>query len=117
MILREAIIGGTYYPEWIEGEAEKKEADRVAFVYKAITNRERIALLEKSNQLQPNSVDVMKLAVTEIRNIFGANGEKLDTVDKLLDYKDAGHVIDYIILIAGRTIWQRQNGTEEQIKN
>ena len=117
MILKEAMIGGVYYPEYIESEMALPESERVALVYRALTNRERIMLIDSAKNVMPDPAQVCLTAVTQVRNVTGSKGEQLDTIEKLLNYNDAGHQIDYLIVIAGREIWRRQGGSAEMLKN
>lgn len=119
MILKEATIGGTYYPDYLESENAKPESERVAFVYKALTNREKIDLLDqvKGIGVEPNTVPLLMKAVTSVRNIVTEDGTELDTIPKLLAYNDEGHQVDYLLCVASREIWKRQGMSEVLSKN
>ena len=70
MILEEATIGGTVYLDYLDSEKAKPEAERVAFVYRALTNREKATLIHSTPIDKygiPNGVDVCEKAVT----VFG----------------------------------------------
>jgi len=119
VILQEAVIGGTVYLDYIESEMEKPEAERVAFDYRALTNREKVDLLHRSTNGNgiPNGVDVCSIAVKKVRNLFGKDETPLDTVEKMLAFNDADNVLAYMLVIVGAKIWRRQGGEEVGLKN
>jgi hypothetical protein len=117
MIMKEAVLGGTYWPDYLESERELPEDQRVTFVYKALTNREKIELLDEARGPVPHTVSLLKKCVTGIRNIGDGKGGDLDTIDKLLDYPDSDHTISYMLCIAAQEIWRRQGGTADLLKN
>jgi lambda repressor-like predicted transcriptional regulator len=120
VILKEAIIGGTIYLDWIESENALPEAERVAFDYGSISNRKRIELLHKSADGIPNPADVALAAIDDmgkkVRNLKAADGTALDTVRKILDYPDDEMALATMIYAVGRRIWLKQFGGE-QLKN
>lgn len=118
MILQEAVIGGVVYLDYIEAEMALPESDRVAFEYRALTNREKIDLLHRTTNGRgmPNGADVCAVAVKKIRNLNDAKGNPLDTVDKLLAYPDKDNSLAYMLVIVGARIWAKQSG-EEVLKN
>jgi hypothetical protein len=119
MILEEATIGGTVYLEYDEKEMALPEKERVAFDYRALTNREKIDLLHKSTGEWgiPNGADVCLVAVTRVRNLAGKDGNVLDSIPKMLAYKDGNNRIAYMITLVGAKIWRRQSGEEVGLKN
>ena len=124
MVLREATIGGVVYLDWNTVEMAKPEAERVTFQYGPLTNREKINLLHSSSGLglmYPNGADVCLAAIDakglKIKNLSGAKGEVLDTVQKLLEYNDAGNETAYMVELVGVVIWRRQSGEEVGLKN
>ncbi|MFA5165409.1 MAG: hypothetical protein WC481_07595 [Candidatus Omnitrophota bacterium] len=119
MVLEEATIGGTVYLEYDESEMALPEKERVAFDYRALTNREKIDLLHKSTGEWgiPNGADVCLTAVTRVRNLAGRDGAALDSVAKLLAYHDKDNKIAYMLTLVGAKIWRRQSGDEVGLKN
>jgi hypothetical protein len=119
MILQEAMIGGTLYLDYLASEMALPESERVAFVYRALTNREKVDLLHRTGNRNgmPNGADVCEKAITKIRNLYKPDGTPLDTISKLLDYHDGGNEIAYMITITGSKIWTLQMGNEEALKN
>jgi hypothetical protein len=117
MIMKEAVLGGTYWPDYLESERELQEDQRVTFVYKALTNREKIDLLDEARGPVPHTVSLLKKCVTGVRNIEDGKGGFLDTLDKLLGYPDSDHTISYMLCIAAQEIWKRQGGSVELLKN
>jgi hypothetical protein len=122
MILAEATIGGVLYLDWIDSEMALPETERVAIEYGTITNKERIDLIHRSsiNGL-PNPSDIALIAIDgkgkKIRNLKGADGTILDTVQKCLSYNDEKMIISQIIYRIGTSIWLKQLLTDEQQKN
>lgn len=120
MILQEATIGGTVYLDYDDDEMALDEKDRVAFDYRALTNREKIDLLHRTggNRGIPNGADVCLIAVKKVRNLLQRDGKTpLDTVQKLLEYPDVNNGIAYMLTIVGSKIWMRQSGEEVGLKN
>lgn len=120
MILKEALIGGTVYLDYDEREMALPENERIAFDYRALTNREKINLLHKNiNGIgRPNGAEICELSVIKVRNLFYTDGKTpMDTIAKLLDYKDGGNTIAYMLTIVGAMIWNRQSGDEVGLKN
>lgn len=123
MILHEATIGGVIYLDWIDSEMALPEAERVAFEYGAISNRDKVSLIYKNmgGNTMPDPADVCMAAIDglgkKVRNLKGPDGSPLDTIDKMLKCKDADLTIAYIIANVGMKIWARQNGGEEGLKN
>jgi hypothetical protein len=120
MILQEATIGGTVYLDYDDDEMALDEKDRVAFDYRALTNREKIDLLHRSTGSRgiPNGADVCLIAVKKVRNLMQRDGKTaLDTVGKLLEYPDVNNSIAYMLTIVGAKIWVRQAGEEVGLKN
>jgi hypothetical protein len=119
VILHEAVIGGTVFLEYIESEMALPEAERVAFDYRALTNREKVDLLHKTTNGRgiPNGADVCVAAVKKIRNLTRADGTPLDTVEKVLAYNDSDNWLAYMLVIVGAKIWSRQSGEEVGLKN
>jgi len=120
MILQEAKIGGTVYLYYDSDEMALAEKDRVAFDYRALTNREKIDLIHRSSSDRgmPNGADVCAIAVKKIRNLTKADGvTPLDTIPELLAYPDTNNSIAYMLTIVGAKIWVRQAGEEVGLKN
>lgn len=118
MILEEATIGGTVYLEYDEKEMALPEKERVAFDYRALTNREKIDLLRSTGEWNiPNAADVCLTAVTRVRNLNSKEGAPLDTIAKCLAYHDKNNNIAYMLTIVGAKIWMRQSGEEVGLKN
>lgn len=117
MVLQEAMIGGTVFLEYDDEEMKLEEKDRVAFDYRALTNREKIDLMYKTKGSM-NGADVCLVAVTKVRNLFEKDKvTALDTIEKMLGYKDAGNEITNMLVIVGSEIWRRQSGEEVGLKN
>lgn len=120
MILKEALIGGTVYLDYDKTEMALPENDRVAFCYRALTNREKVDLLHVACDEKglPNFADVCKKAVTSIKNLYAEDGvTPIDTIDKILSYTDKDNVLAYMLVIVGTKIWIRQAGEEVGLKN
>jgi hypothetical protein len=119
MVLQEALIGGTVYLEYVEEEMSLPEMERVAFEYRALTNREKIDLLHRTTNSRgvPNGGDVCAIAVKKIRNLAKADGTPLDTVEKILSYSDKDNSLAYMLFIVGSIIWRRQGGESINLKN
>jgi hypothetical protein len=122
MILQEAKIGGTLYLDYDPDEMALPESERVAFNYGPISNRARVELLHKSINRNgyPNYADICKSAIDDlgkrIDNLKDSNGNDLDTIGKMLEWKDGGKGISLMITIIGRKIWDAQDG-ELVLKN
>lgn len=119
MILQEATIGGVIYLDYLETEMALPEAERVAFEYRALTNREKVDLLHRTTNGRgvPNGGDVCLIAVKKIRNLLDDKGNKLDTVEKLMSYPDKDNSLAYMLVIVGGRIWAKQSGDEVERKN
>ncbi len=119
MVLQEATIGGTVYLEYDDDQMKLDEKDRVAFDYRALTNREKIDLLHRSAGRGgiPNGADICLVAVTKVRNLEKRDGSALDSIQKMLEYQDINNTIAYMIEIIGSRIWSRQCGEEVGLKN
>jgi len=140
MILEEATVGGVVYVDYIEREMKLPEQERVAFLYRALTNREKIQLIHDARGKQPNGAEVASVAVTGVKNLkgkpdkvkkdgvlekmktlFGVTDKTelvdLDTIEKVLVYPDKGMELAYMVEVAGVTIWKRQSGEEVELKN
>jgi hypothetical protein len=119
MIMKEATVGGTVHLDYLESEMALPEAERVAFDYRPLTNRERVDLLHRTTNSRgaPNGAEVCQVAVTKIRNLTRADGQPLDTVEKLMAYPDKDNSLAYMIVIIGSRIWARQAGEEVGLKN
>jgi hypothetical protein len=120
MILQEATIGGTIYLADFDfpDELNLPEEQRAAFDYRALTNRERIALVYKCrNGLTPNWSDICEAAVTKIKNIKRQDGTPITTIQDLLSYQDKDKAIMVILISVGNEIWKRQSGENLTLKN
>jgi len=117
MILKEAVLGGTWYVEYLKEENALPESERVAIDYRALTNREKIELLDKAKGPMPGTEALLNKCVIGIRNLTNSKGEPLDALDKLLSYPDEDHIISFMLCIAAHDIWQKQGGNHEMLKN
>jgi hypothetical protein len=123
MILQEAKIGGKLYLDYDPAEMALPEAERVTFNYGPISNLRRVELLSNglNKQGKPNYVEVCRAAIDElgkkVDNLKDKNGNALDTIEKILAWKDGGKTIAYMIVIIGHAIWEAQDGAEVGLKN
>lgn len=123
MILKEALIGGTVYLDWIDEENALPETERVAFDYGPIPNRVRVEMLHRTSNANgiPNGADVCKAAIDDagkkVRNLKAADGTELDSIAKILAYPDKDIALAYMVELVGMQIWRRQAGEEKTIKN
>ncbi|MBE3143206.1 MAG: hypothetical protein IMZ61_04680 [Planctomycetes bacterium] len=119
MILQEATIGGTVYLEYDDEQMKLPEAERVAFKYRVLTNKEKIDLIHKTQGVsgRPNGGDVCLTACTQVDNLMRSDGTALDTVIKMMAYPDVHNRIAYMLTIVGAAIWYRQTGEEAGLKN
>lgn len=123
MILKEALVGGTLYLDWIEEENNKPIDERVAFEYGTLSSKQRVELIHKtvnSNGI-PDPIAVCKMAIDgngkKVKNLLSGDGKELDTIEKILDYKNADLSLAYILSMIGSKIWINQMGDSQVIKN
>jgi hypothetical protein len=123
MVLKEAFVGGTIYLSWIKSEMALPEAERVAFDYGPISNRARLKLLHGgyNEDGTPDQVAICIEAIDKqdkkIRNLKNAQGEPLDTIEKVLDANGNDPFIAYMLTFVGNKIWAGQRGSEVGLKN
>ncbi|MGV0982620.1 MAG: hypothetical protein ACOYB0_09685 [Polynucleobacter sp.] len=140
MILQEALVGGTLYLDYLESELALPEKERVAFDYRALTNKEKVKLIHGAEGRFPNGADVCLVAVTAVHNLKGIVDNKkkggafdalkrifdkekipdtvdLDTIEKILAYPDKDLTLAYVLEGIGTRIWFKQMGQEEELKN
>jgi len=117
MILKEAMLGGVWYVDYLKTEKAMPESDRVSIVYRALTNREKLELLDQAQGPVPKTESILEKCVTSIRNLTDSKGNPLDTLAKLLAYPDGDHTISYMLFIAAHDIWRNQGGNQEMLKN
>jgi hypothetical protein len=119
MIMKEAVLGGSYWIDWLPSEQAKPESERVMFEYRPLTNRERLEIADKvmvdaNGTIRYPSIEIMKRCITGIRNLEDGS---IDTFAKLMDHPGLDEHMLVILTIAAREIWQRQTGTGDLLKN
>jgi hypothetical protein len=120
LILQEATIGGTVYLADLDYADEKNlpEDQRAGFEYRALSNRERVALIYRCKSgLTPNWADICEAAVTRILNIKRQDGTPITSIQDLMAYHDKDKTIMVMLIAVGNEIWKRQSGDSEALKN
>jgi hypothetical protein len=123
MMIMEEIIGPSviYFVDELDSEKELQEQDRLRIEYEPISAGTRARLLQMARNklgmapegyaLLPDYNDVLREANIKIFNLQSADKKAVATYENLSLLKS--DFAGLLILLAGRKVWNRQNGIKD----